>query len=113
SLMLYLHPHKVNLERAHDYAAEESPGGPPGRIERIPTTSPGSLGHPSLASSDKGGRTHQHLVHKTRSRISLDPGQRAQAWAAPGPTRVDPGTLPGPAARARNPGIPETERPCE
>lgn len=78
SLMLYLHPHKVNLERAHDYAAEESPGGRPGRIERIPTTSPGSLGHPSLASADKGGRIYQHIVQKIRSRIFLDPGEDAE-----------------------------------
>jgi len=73
SLMLYLDPDKVNLERAQDYLPEAPGGGPPRpRVRRIPAESPGSLGRPSLATAEKGKRIYQRIVQKIRSRVFLE-----------------------------------------
>lgn len=73
SLMLYLYPGKVNLERVQDYDLEKGDAGPPSRLTRLPLGSPGSMGLPSLASAAKGRRIYQRIVQKIRSRIFLEP----------------------------------------
>jgi creatinine amidohydrolase len=78
SLMLYLHPDKVNLERAEDFAGPRRNGGPRHRLARLPADSPGNLGTPSLATADKGRRIYQHIVQKIRSRVFLNPDEAAE-----------------------------------
>lgn len=73
SLMLYLHPGKVNLERAQDFVVEGTSDRPPRRLSRLPASAPGSLGEPSRATAEKGRRIYRHVVQKIRSRIFLDP----------------------------------------
>lgn len=77
SLMLYLHPDKVNLEKAEDFAGPGRKGTPPRRLTRLPAASPGSIGAPSMATPEKGERIYQHILQKIRTRIFLDPEETA------------------------------------
>jgi creatinine amidohydrolase/Fe(II)-dependent formamide hydrolase-like protein len=72
SLMLYLHPDKVNLAYAEDFSPPGRPGGRSGRtVNRIPLAAPGSIGQPRLATRDKGERIFHHIVQKIRSKVFL------------------------------------------
>lgn len=71
SLMLYLYPGKVNMERAQDYASEKDQGGQASRLSRLPLGSPGSMGRPTLATTAKGRRIYQRIVQKIRTRVFL------------------------------------------
>lgn len=79
SLMLYLHPDKVNLERAQDHVPHAPGESPPRRLTRLAQASPGSLGRPSLATAEKGRRIYDHIVQKIRSRVFLDPEEAGEA----------------------------------
>ena len=74
SLLLLIAPHLVRMELAQDYtialAAER-------RFRRnslrIPRTSAGSIGTPSIASADKGRAIYARIRDKVRERIFLTP----------------------------------------
>lgn len=71
SLLLYLAPELVRMELARDYAP------PPrlvARMERrgaavLPAPSPGSLGHPSLASAEKGEQLYRLIRERIATRV--------------------------------------------
>lgn len=74
SLMLYLYPDRVNMERAQDFALPES------HRQRLaprplclPATSPGSLGHPTLADAEKGREIYHFLVDRIREKFFIHP----------------------------------------
>ncbi len=73
SLMLYLYPDKVNLERVDDHPPHGGEENGRRRLSRLAAKSPGSVGEPSLASAEKGRRIYQHVVQRIRSRVFLDP----------------------------------------
>ena len=76
SLMLYLYPGKVNMERAQDYAFEKDRGVQAGSLSRLPLGSPGSMGRPTLATAAKGRQIYQRIVQKIRTRVFLaSPGE--------------------------------------
>lgn len=72
SLMLYLHPEKVNLSHAEDYPLAAPGKRTPYRLTRLPATSPGNLGHPTLATAEKGERIFEHLVQRIRTKVFLE-----------------------------------------
>lgn len=72
SLMLYLHPDKVNHDRAQDYRIP-GPAHELRRIDRLPPDSPGSVGSATLASAEKGERLFAHILRKIRTKVILDP----------------------------------------
>jgi creatinine amidohydrolase len=71
SLLLYLAPELVRMDLAQDYEA------PPRLVARmrrratgiLPAPSPGSLGHPSLASADKGERLYRMIRDRIATRV--------------------------------------------
>lgn len=71
SLLLFVDAGLVNLERAIDYA----PGNNAirrynrGSAAAIPEDSPGSLGHPRLASTEKGERLYHYIYERIATRI--------------------------------------------
>jgi creatinine amidohydrolase/Fe(II)-dependent formamide hydrolase-like protein len=71
SLLLYIDAELVGLKHAVDY--NPSPA-TIGRYNRgssgaIPKDSPGSLGHPSLASTEKGQRLYHYIYERIATRI--------------------------------------------
>ena len=62
SLLLYLAPDLVHMERAQDYVARR-----PSRV--LPRQSPGSLGRPSLASREKGERLYKMIFERIATRV--------------------------------------------
>ena len=74
SLLLYIAPGLVNLERAQDYMMS------PDELRRyrrgwlrVPRASPGSIGRPSLASAEKGRAIYQRIYTRIRDRIFVSP----------------------------------------
>ncbi len=74
SLMLYLAPELVDQGRAQDYmmSREEVRRYRRGWL-RVPRASPGSIGRPSLASSEKGRAIYQRIYTRIRDRIFVAP----------------------------------------
>lgn len=72
SLMLYLHPDKVNLASAVDAPAPEqrSRSGSP---TLLPADTPGSTGKPTLASSDKGREIFEYIVQRISAKVFIAP----------------------------------------
>jgi creatinine amidohydrolase len=71
SLLLYVDAEQVNLDRAVDYVPSKATIGRynRGSSEAIPVESPGSLGHPSLASTDKGQRLYHYIYERIATRV--------------------------------------------
>ena len=74
SLMLYLAPQLVSMERAQDYmmSREEVRRYRRGWL-RVPGGSPGSIGRPRLASADKGRALYERIRGRVRERIFVAP----------------------------------------
>jgi creatinine amidohydrolase len=74
SVMLYLAPHLVHMERARDYTLVP---GKPRQFRRstfrIPRDSEGSVGRPSLASAAKGEAIYARIRERIRHRVFLTP----------------------------------------
>ena len=62
SLLLYLAPALVTMERAQDFPAPTKPG-------RLPAASPGSLGRPTLASREKGEKIYKMIRDRIATRV--------------------------------------------
>lgn len=71
SLLLFLHPELVALDRARDYPAtrREVRRYQRGAAPAIPATSPGSFGRPSLASADEGARLYRLIYDRIADRL--------------------------------------------
>ena len=71
SLLLYVDESLVDLKRATDYTPS------PGSIRRylrgssraIPNDSPGSIGHPSMASTEKGQKLYHFIYERIATRV--------------------------------------------
>lgn len=74
SLLLYIAPELVALDLAHDYmmSREELRRYRRGWL-RVPRSSPGSIGRPSLASAEKGRAIYQRIYTRIRDRIFVAP----------------------------------------
>lgn len=72
SLMLYLHPGKVNLDAARNTPPPRGRGGPP-RLARLPAGSAGSTGFPTAATAEKGETIFGEMVERIRDKIFLHP----------------------------------------
>jgi creatinine amidohydrolase len=74
SLLLYLAPELVAVERAQDYmmSREELRRYRRGWL-KVPKGSPGSIGRPSVASAAKGERIYQRIRERIRERVFLAP----------------------------------------
>lgn len=72
SLMLYLRPDKVNLDRVQDFPPGLLEGRkPPARLSRLPVGSDGVVGFPSLATAETGERIFAEIVQRIRARVFL------------------------------------------
>jgi creatinine amidohydrolase len=74
SLLLHVAPELVNMSLAQDYtmSAEEMRRYRRGWL-RVPDTSPGSVGKPTLATADKGKLLYARIRDRLRERIFLGP----------------------------------------
>lgn len=71
SLMLHLHPERVQMDRIEDFFPYGTGSSVPRSIQRLPQESPGILGFPSLASAETGRRIFDYVLQKIRDRIFL------------------------------------------
>jgi creatinine amidohydrolase/Fe(II)-dependent formamide hydrolase-like protein len=71
SLLLFVDAALVNLERAVDYPPSQDTISRynRGSSAAIPKDSPGSLGHPRLASTEKGERLYHYIYERIASRV--------------------------------------------
>ena len=71
SLLLYLAPELVRMERAQDFVLPEHQrtryGG--GGIGRLPAASPGSVGRPTVATREKGERLYKMIYERIATRV--------------------------------------------
>lgn len=74
SLLLYIAPELVDMSLAQDYmmSREELRRYRRGWL-KVPSTSPGSIGRPSLATAEKGRAIYERLYTKIRDRIFAAP----------------------------------------
>lgn len=74
SLLLYIAPELVDMSRAEDYmmSREELRRYRRGWL-KVPETSPGSIGRPSLATAEKGRAIYERIYTKVRDRIFIAP----------------------------------------
>jgi creatinine amidohydrolase len=78
SLMLYLHPDKVNLALARDSTLEHRANRPIPTVEKLPPDSPGSVGYPTRATAELGRRIYDHIVQRIRAKVFLSPTESAE-----------------------------------
>lgn len=69
SLMLHLYPGKVRMSHAIDHPADDNAISTLRRLSRIPISSAGAIGTPTLASAEKGRRLFEHISERIRSRV--------------------------------------------
>lgn len=71
SLLLHLCPERVNMERAHAFAAPHARRHQrlAGRSRPLPADCPGSVGDPTLATAEKGARMYESVLEKIRTKI--------------------------------------------
>ena len=62
SLLLYLAPQLVRMERAQDFVHR-------GAMRSLPERSPGSLGRPTLATREKGERLYKMIYERIATRV--------------------------------------------
>ena len=67
SLLLYLAPELVHMERAQDFLLPERHQRT--RLDALPKGSPGSLGRPSLATREKGERLYKMIRERIATRV--------------------------------------------
>jgi creatinine amidohydrolase len=74
SLLLYIAPHLVNMELAQDYmmSRDELRRYRRGWL-RVPKSSPGSIGRPTLATAEKGRALYERIYTRVRDRIFVAP----------------------------------------
>lgn len=74
SLMLYLAPHLVHMDQAEDYMNASASGRGDGRATlKVPKSSAGSVGLPTLASAATGEAIYTRIRNKIRERIFVAP----------------------------------------
>lgn len=80
ALLLHLDPEAVRMDRATDFTPRDRVVSTLRRQPRIPAASPGNMGHPTLATPEKGQKLYEHIYEKIRNHIFLDddanPSQR-------------------------------------
>jgi len=69
SLMLFLYPDQVRMDRAVDYIPGKRPVSTQRRVLRIPADSPGSLGRPTVSTPETGERLFLHICERIRTRV--------------------------------------------
>jgi creatinine amidohydrolase len=69
SLMLFLYPEKVRMDRALDHVPSDRAVSTLRRVPRIPADSPGSLGRPMVATAETGRRLFAHIYERIGSRV--------------------------------------------
>jgi len=71
SLLLYLDPALVRMERARDFVLSESERSRYGRgnIGKLPVHSPGSVGRPTIATREKGERLYKMIYERIATRV--------------------------------------------
>ena len=76
SLLLYIAPELVAMDVAQDYmmSREELRRYRRGWL-RVPRTSPGSIGRPTMASAEKGRAIYERLYTRIRDRVFVAPSQ--------------------------------------
>jgi len=74
SLMLYIAPELINMEVAQDYmmSRDEVRRYRRGWL-RVPRSSPGSIGRPTLASAAKGRAIYERILSRLRQRVFVAP----------------------------------------
>jgi creatinine amidohydrolase len=74
SLMLYLAPHLVRMDLAEDYmmSRDELRRYRRGWL-KVPGSSSGSIGRPTLATPEKGAAIYAHIREKVRAKVFLTP----------------------------------------
>ncbi len=72
SLMLFLYPEKVRMDRAVDYLPGSGAISTLRRLVRIPADSSGSMGCPTLATEEKGRLLFDHISERILSRVFTD-----------------------------------------
>jgi creatinine amidohydrolase len=72
SLLLYLYPGRVRMDRAVDFRPADPEISTLKQVPKIRIDSPGSLGHPSLATAATGQRLFEHIYERIRTRIFGD-----------------------------------------
>ena len=68
SLLLYVAPTLVRMDRARDFALPEKQR-MRGSISKLPAHSPGSVGRPSLATREKGERLYKMIYDRIATRV--------------------------------------------
>jgi creatinine amidohydrolase len=78
SLLLYIAPELVATDRAEDYmmSRDELRRYRRGWL-RVPRTSSGSIGRPTLASAEKGRALYERIYSRIRDRVFVAPPQEA------------------------------------
>ncbi len=73
SLMLHLYPKRVQMADAEDFQvhSDASVMSHTGSLTRIPATSPGTVGLPTLATAEKGRLIYEYIVQKIRAKVFL------------------------------------------
>jgi len=71
SLLLYVAPHLVRMEEARDFIlpADDLRRYRRGSTMKMPALSPGSIGQPTRASSEKGRRLYTFILDRIRQRV--------------------------------------------
>lgn len=79
SLLLYLRPESVRMERARDYlpSPDRVARYIGGRERRLPDDSPGSVGKATLANAEKGKEMYEHILQKIRNKVFIAPPAEA------------------------------------
>lgn len=71
SLLLYMAPDLVHMERARDFVlSDEDRTYRPGTTRRLPTGSPGSIGYPTLATARKGEQLYTFILEQVEHCLS-------------------------------------------
>jgi creatinine amidohydrolase len=68
SLLLYVAPTLVRMDRARDFALPEKQR-MRGSISKLPAHSPGSVGRPSVATQEKGERLYKMIYDRIATRV--------------------------------------------
>lgn len=78
SLMLYLAPELVDMSLAEDYmmSRDELRRYRRGKL-KVPRTSPGSIGRPSLASAEQGRALYERIYTRIRDRVFVAPASES------------------------------------
>lgn len=73
SLLMYIAPELVLMDRAQDYIPSRSTRAPRRSALKVPGESPGSVGRPSLASAEKGKAIYKRIKRLVKDHVLLAP----------------------------------------